>query len=75
VAEPARGGYHRYLGWTVSLLPIPTDWKRARDILAPLGERGCRGIPPSEADLLEASLDAFQVERTVVEPLVEWMSP
>ncbi|MGH9418996.1 MAG: Eco57I restriction-modification methylase domain-containing protein, partial [Thermoanaerobaculia bacterium] len=34
IAEPARGGYHRYLGWTVSLLPVPRDWRRAASILA-----------------------------------------
>ncbi|MEO7962329.1 MAG: hypothetical protein ABIT38_00300, partial [Gemmatimonadaceae bacterium] len=40
VAEPARGGFRRYLGWTVARLPIPNDWARARTILAPLARRG-----------------------------------
>ncbi|MEO6443545.1 MAG: DNA methyltransferase, partial [Gemmatimonadaceae bacterium] len=40
VAEPARGGFRRYLGWTVARLPIPADWARARGILSPLGARG-----------------------------------
>jgi hypothetical protein len=75
LAEPARGGYHRYLGWTVSLLPIPARWDRARSILAPLGERGCRGSAPSESELFDASVAAFDVAREDVEPLVEWMSP
>jgi hypothetical protein len=74
VAEPARGGYHRYLGWTLSLLPIPRNWGRARDVLAPLATRGRENAPPSEADLFEASLEAFRLERVDVEPLVEWMS-
>jgi hypothetical protein len=75
VAEPARGGYHRYLGWTISLLPIPKDWPRARDILGPLGARGREALAPSESELFDASLEAFRVEREDVEPLVEWMSP
>ena len=33
IAEPARGGYRRYLGWTMSLLPLPTRWNRARKFL------------------------------------------
>ena len=74
VAEPARGGYHRYLGWTVSLLPIPADWARARDILAPFAERARDGFKPSENDLFDASLEAFDIDRDDVEPLVEWMS-
>ena len=43
IAEPARGGYRRYLGWTLSLLPVPVDWIRARNLLAPLGE-GTQGV-------------------------------
>ena len=75
VAEPARGGYHRYLGWTMSLMPVPKDWPRARDALAPLAVRGAKtSAPPSESDLFEAALDAFQLVREDVEPLVEWMS-
>jgi hypothetical protein len=33
IAEPARGGYRRYLGWTVGLLPLPSDWDRAIELL------------------------------------------
>src|ERR671929_783018 len=43
LAEPARGGYRRYLAWTVALLPIPHDWPRARRMLAPLAERASGG--------------------------------
>jgi len=75
VAEPARGGYHRYLGWTMSLLPVPKDWARARDVLAPLAVRGRGSSPPSESDLFDASLEAFRLEREDIEPLVEWMLP
>jgi len=74
VAEPARGGYRRYFGWTMSLLPLPTDWARARDILAPLGERAAHGSPPTEIDLLDASLAAYALDNDVVAPLVAWSS-
>lgn len=39
LAEPARGGFRRFLGWTVASLPVPHDWARATKTLAPLGER------------------------------------
>jgi hypothetical protein len=74
IAEPARGGYHRYLGWTVSLLPTPGDWEHARAVLAPLGERGQRGAPPSDHELFDASLEAYGLQRRHVAPLVAWLS-
>ena len=72
VAEPARGSYRRFLGWTMALLPVPRDWPRARDILAPLGERGLNGNPPGEAELLAAVVRAFRVRAMDIEPLVGW---
>ncbi len=75
IAEPARGGYRRYLGWTMSLLPIPSDWDRACDILAALGLAASLGALPSESDLLEAAIEAYDVERDDIAPLVAWMSP
>ncbi len=39
LAEPARGGFRRFLGWTVASLPIPHDWARTTRLLAPIGER------------------------------------
>jgi hypothetical protein len=73
LAEPARGGYRRYLGWTMALLPLPIDWTRARDALAPLGEAAVRTRrAPSDADLLDASLAAYDLRRRDVAPLVAW---
>ncbi len=72
LAEPARGGYRRYLGWTVSLLPVPTDWNRARDILAPLGEAGARGEAPSDQELLSASVSAYGADRREHAAMVAW---
>lgn len=66
LAEPARGGYRRYLGWTLSLLPIPTDWSRARALLAPIGERAMRGDVSDEQEILNAVLDAYQLDRAHV---------
>ena len=59
----------------MSLLPVPKDWPRARDVLAPLAVRGRGPSPPSESDLFDASLEAFRLEREDIEPLVEWMLP
>ncbi len=74
IAEPARGGYHRYLGWTMALLPMPGDWPRARQLLAPLGREAVAGTPPSVHELLERAIAAFRVRRVDVAPLVEWAS-
>jgi len=75
LAEPARGGYRRYLGWTVSLLPIPANWDRACNLLAPLGERAMRGEIPTDAEIVSAVLDAYQLKPTDVQPLLFWTDP
>lgn len=72
LAEPARGGYHRYLGWTVALMPLPTDWAEARRILAPIADRAMRGAPPDVDTLLGAVLQAYHLTEDDVEPLLLW---
>jgi hypothetical protein len=72
LAEPARGGYRRYLGWTLSLLPIPADWPRARALLASIGERAMRGAVSPDQEILEAVLDAYQLDRVHVQHLLNW---
>lgn len=72
LAEPARGGYRRYLAWTVALLPVPTDWPRARAILAPLAQRARAGAPPGDDELLAASLDAWSLGAAALAPLLAW---
>lgn len=72
LAEPARGGYHRYLGWTVALLPLPADWNAARRILAPIAERAVHGEPPGADLLLGAVLAAYGLSENEVEPLLLW---
>lgn len=72
LAEPARGGYHRYLAWTVALLPVPANWPRAREILAPLGEHATAGAPPRPLALSRAVCRAFRVRESDIAPLLEW---
>ena len=72
IAEPARGGWHRYLAWTVSLLPLPSDWAHARAVLAPIAERAILGDPPSANELLAASCRAYRVRLGDIAPLVAW---
>ena len=74
VAEPARGGYRRYLGWTVSLLPLPSDWGCAREHLAPLGARAMSGDVLSDDELLAAALCAYRLTFADIQPLLSWTS-
>jgi len=72
LAEPARGGYHRYLGWTMALLPLPRDWRCAREILAPLAERAIAGELPSTCELLDSATRAYRLRASDVAPLIAW---
>jgi hypothetical protein len=74
LAEPARGGYRRYLGWTLSLLPFPHAWNDVRETLAAIGRRGANGEPVSDSELLEAAASAYALDCDTVAPLVAWMS-
>ncbi len=74
VAEPARGGYRRYLGWTMSLLPLPSEWGWARERLAPLGARAMSGDVPSDGELLAGALDAYRLSPADIKPLLSWTS-
>lgn len=65
LAEPARGGYRRYLGWTVAQLPLPKDWARARTILSE-----ARRLDDDR--LLDAVLAAYRVERSDLAALLSW---
>ncbi|HKR08863.1 MAG TPA: hypothetical protein VJS39_06715, partial [Gemmatimonadaceae bacterium] len=72
IAEPARGGYRRYLGWTMAMLPVPSRWGRVRKLLSPLGERAMQGDVPSDNELLEATLEAYALPLEKVRPLLDW---
>jgi hypothetical protein len=73
LAEPARGGYRRYLGWTVALLPVPRGWERARSLLAPIAVRAAAGHEPDEEVLLQAVARAYRVRAAELEPLLAWI--
>lgn len=65
LAEPARGGFRRYLGWAVARLPIPHDWARAREPHAPLGRRGVAGEAVGGEELLDAVVAAYRVRASL----------
>ena len=72
LAEPARGGYHRYLGWTMARMPLPRDWPRAVQLLAPLARAAADGSPPDAATLADATIRAFRVRPSSIGPLLTW---
>jgi hypothetical protein len=71
-AEPARGGYRRYLAWTMALLPLPAPWSRARDCLAAAGRAAARGDTVSDEQLTALVADAYHIPMAELEPLVAW---
>lgn len=72
IAEPARGGWRRFLGWTVAALPVPADWPEARPALAEFGRRQHSGgtVSPEEHTALTAQ--AYGVPLRQLTPLLEW---
>ncbi len=73
IAEPARGGFHRFMGWTVLALPIPA-WTATRELLAPLAARVRRGDPVSVDLLHHTTLEAYGTTHAAIAPLLEWTS-
>jgi hypothetical protein len=72
LAEPAQGGYRRYLAWTMSFLPIPHDWRNAR---IPLAEMAHRAVHEGSADpdaLLATTLAAYQLQHSDIASLLAW---
>jgi hypothetical protein len=72
LAEPARGGYRRFLGWTCARFPIPRDWERACALLAPLGRAASAGQFTDAWTLTERVLEAYGVAHDEVAPLLSW---
>jgi hypothetical protein len=72
LAEPARGGYRRYMGWTVGLLPLPQPWERTRSVMAPLAATALAGAPPTEARLTETVAAAYGLDLDALQPLLSW---
>jgi hypothetical protein len=73
IAEPARGGYHRFLGWTMARLPLPADWPAARRLFAPIGRDARRGTSVTTDEIHRAALGILGVRAATVEPLLTWM--
>lgn len=72
LAEPARGGYRRFLGWTCARFPVPRDWERARGILASIGRSAVDGVEPNPWELTDAVLEAYQLPHSAVAALLSW---
>ena len=72
IAEPARGGYQRYLGWTVARLPLPRDWAHAVKLLAPIAQAAIDGAPPDRATLTDLTIRAYRMKAADVSPLLIW---
>jgi hypothetical protein len=72
LAEPARGGFHRYLAWTVGLLPLPANWARARALLGAIGERVAGGSVADRHELSEAVATAYDLSAGALAPLLSW---
>jgi hypothetical protein len=75
IAEPARGGYRRFMGWTLALLPIPSEWIAVRDRLAELATDATAGRSISDADLNDAVARAYGIRRCDLDPLLAWTAP
>jgi hypothetical protein len=72
LAEPARGGFRRFLGWTVAALPVPADWNRARNSLAEIGRSRAQGVSISPDDTMRVVARAYGIPRGDVQPLLDW---
>jgi Eco57I restriction-modification methylase len=75
LAEPARGGFKRYLAWSMARLPLPRDWAHARRTLAPLvaesdGRPDTEGVPQRTLD--RAVHAAYGLKPATLEPLLTW---
>jgi hypothetical protein len=75
LAEPARGGFRRFLGWTVAALPMPLDWERATLLLAPIGQQlstNSRPTSASSSELDELVAYAYGIPIAELLALLEW---
>ncbi len=72
LAEPARGGFRRMFGWTMSLMPIPRDWDNAAPALSRIGARALAGDSVGSDELLDACLLALGTTRHAVSALLTW---
>ncbi|MES2525384.1 MAG: N-6 DNA methylase [Gemmatimonadota bacterium] len=74
LAEPARGGFRRFLGWTVAALPVPAGWSEARNALAVIGERAAHGVAVDRDLHIVTVASAYGLTVRDVQPLLDWHS-
>ncbi|MBA3657907.1 MAG: hypothetical protein H0W69_11210, partial [Gemmatimonadaceae bacterium] len=72
IADPAQGGYNRYLGWTMAMLPLPRDWIRHRRSLSGIYERAAGGSQPDPHELFAKSLKLYGLTANDVEDMMAW---
>lgn len=76
LAEPARGGFRRFMGWTVATLPVPNNWLVARIALADFARRHPAALSVHDAmrdeEHLTVVADAYGIPVRSLEPLVRW---
>lgn len=81
LAEPARGGFKRYMGWTVATLPVPREWATVRASLAAFSKRHHPLTTTSEStgqrddrvnEHLELVAGAYGLTLAHVEPLLNF---
>jgi hypothetical protein len=72
IAEPARGGYRRFLGWTCARFPVPWAWDEARALLAPLARAAAAGEAPDAWTLTEEVIRAYALRHADLAPLLSW---
>jgi hypothetical protein len=72
IAEPARGGFRRFMGWTIASLPIPPDWLATRLPLAIAGRRIANGDHLDRDELTALVADAYGIPLQLLLPLLEW---
>lgn len=75
IAEPAQGGYNRYLGWTMAMVPIPRRWERSKHILADLSVRASRGDIPHGDEVFNTTLKAYGLNNDDVQDMMAWTPP
>jgi hypothetical protein len=75
LAEPARGGFKRFLGWTLATLPVPTSarWPTATRLLAPLGHTLADGHHVPDDLLLDTAAAAYGIPLAPLTPLLSWI--
>ncbi|MCC6244334.1 MAG: N-6 DNA methylase [Gemmatimonadaceae bacterium] len=75
LAEPARGGFRRFMGWTVATLPLPARWLALRETLAAFSRSHDHQAPNTEARALahtQLVADAYNVSLRTLQPLLHW---